>query len=252
MGKNKFTLWWHKLASPNHFETLAVRFAPWCNIAAFILLVTGSIWGLFFAPADYQQSDAFRIIYVHVPVAVLSMGIYVSMALASILYFVWNIKLAAYYCRSVAILGAIFTALALLTGAIWGKPMWGTYWTWGDARLLSELILLFLYLGYLALVSSIEQETLADKMGAILVIIGVINVPVIHYSVVWWNSLHQGATILKMGNPSMDSKMLFPLLVCLLGMSFYTAGFALNATRAKIVENRNQRQLLKSLGAYDE
>lgn len=250
--KKKLSRWWHKLSSPHYFEKLAMRFAPWCNGIAFVLLAIGCMWGLFLAPADYQQSDAFRIIYFHVPVAAMSMSIYVSMAVASVLFFVWNIKLAAYYCRAIAVLGATFTALALFTGAVWGKPMWGTYWTWGDARLLSELILLFLYLGYMGLVASIEQESLADKIGAIMLIVGVINIPVIHYSVVWWNSLHQGATIMKMGKPSMDSAMLIPLLINFLGISFYVAGYAFTATRTHIVEQRNQRQLLKNLGIFDE
>lgn len=245
---NVITKWWHKLASPHFFVKIAQILAPWCNAIALVFLTVGCVWGLFFAPADYQQSDAFRIIYVHVPVAAMSMGVYVSMAVASVLYFVWNIKLAAYYCRSIALLGALFTVLALFTGAVWGKPMWGAYWTWGDARLLSELILLFLYLGYIALVSSIEQETLADKIGSIMLIVGVINIPVIHYSVVWWNSLHQGATIMKMSKPSMAIDMLIPLLICLLGIGFYTAGYAFNATRAKIIENKNHRQLLKQIG----
>ncbi len=245
--KNKFTTIWHKLGSPRYFEEVACKFAPYCNALAIILLSLGTVWGLFFAPADFQQSDAFRIIYVHVPVATMSMGIYVSMAIASAVYFIWNIKIAVYYCRAIAVLGATMTALALCTGAIWGKPMWGTYWTWGDPRLLSELILLFLYLGYIGLVNAIEQETLADKIGSIMLLVGVVNVPIIHYSVVWWNSLHQGATILKFGKPSMDSEMLIPLLINLVGISLYVAGYAFTATRTKIIAHRNQYQLLKML-----
>lgn len=214
---------------------------------AFILLAVGFAWGLFIAPADYQQKDAFRIIYVHVPAAVMSMGVYVSMAIAAVVYFVWHIKLAAYYCRSVAVLGAVFTALALFTGAVWGKPMWGTYWSWGDARLLSQLILLFLYLGYIGLVSAIEQEKLADKIGSILLVVGVINIPVIHYSVVWWNSLHQGATILKFGKPAMTADMLVPLLICLAGFVFFTAGYAFAATRTKVIEIKNDKLLQEKL-----
>ncbi|MBS9777508.1 MAG: heme ABC transporter permease CcmC [Gammaproteobacteria bacterium] len=250
--KNKFTIWWHRLGSPHYFEELSQRFAPWCNAFALILLSIGCAWGIFFTPADFQQNDAFRIIYVHVPAAAMSMGIYVSMAFASILYFVWNIKLGAYYCRSLATLGAAFTLLALFTGAVWGKPMWGTYWTWGDPRLLSELILLFLYLGYIGIISSIEKESLANEIGAIMLTVGVINIPIIHYSVVWWNSLHQGATIIKLGKPSMDSDMLFPLLINLLGISFFVAGYAFVATRAKIINNRNQRKILKKLGESDD
>lgn len=214
---------------------------------ALVLLIIGLFWGLFIAPADYQQKDAFRIIYIHVPAAAMSMGVYVSMAIAATVYFVWHIKLAAYYCRSVAVLGAVYTALALFTGAVWGKPMWGTYWSWGDARLLSELILLFLYLGYMGLVSAIEQEKLANSIGSVLLVVGVINIPIIHYSVVWWNSLHQGATVLKFGKPAMTADMLIPLLICLTAFVFFSAGYALTTTRAKIIEAKNDKYLQEQL-----
>ncbi len=246
--KKKLSIWWYKLGSSNYFEYIAIRLAPWCNFLALILLSIGIFWGLFLTPQDFQQGDAYRIIYVHVPTAALSMGIYVSLAVASVIYFVWNIKVAAFYCRSVAFLGAVFTALALFTGSVWGKPMWGTYWTWGDPRLLSELILLFLYLGYIALVNAIEQETLADNIGSIMLMIGVVNIPIIHYSVVWWNSLHQGATILKLGKPSMSGEMLMPLMINMLGALLLVIGYSLNATRATIIEHRNQRKLMKQLG----
>lgn len=245
--KKTLIRWWHQLSSPHYFDRIARVAAPWCNTIALLLIVIGVFWGLFIAPADYQQKDAFRIIYIHVPVSAMSMGVYVSMAIAAVIYFVWHIKLAAYYCRSVALLGAVFTMLALFTGAIWGKPMWGTFWSWGDARLLSELILLFLYMGYMALISAIEQEKLGDQIGSILLIVGVINIPIIHYSVVWWNSLHQGATVLKFGRPSMTMDMLVPLLICLAGFAFYTAGYAFIATRRKIIEHKNEKILLEKL-----
>ncbi len=245
--KKTITRWWHQLSSPYYFDKIARVAAPWCWAIAFILLVIGIFWGLFIAPADYQQKDAYRIIFIHVPVSAMSMGVYVSMAVASVIYFVWHIKLAAYFCRSLAVLGMTFTALALFTGAVWGKPMWGTYWTWGDARLLSELILLFLYLGYIGLVSAIEQEQLADKIGSILLVVGVINIPIIHYSVTWWNSLHQGATVLKLGKPAMSIEMLIPLLICLVAFTFFTAGYAFTSVRAKIIEAKNEKILLSQL-----
>lgn len=238
---------WHKLSSLSYFEKFAPKLAPWCWAIAFMLLAIGMFWGLFIAPEDYQQKDAFRIIYTHVPTAVMSMGIYVSMAIAAAINFIWHIKLAAYYCRAIAVLGAAFTALALLTGAVWGKPMWGTYWSWEDARMLSELVLLFLYLGYIGLINAIEQDQLADQMGAILLVIGVINIPIIHYSVVWWTSLHQGATILKFGKPAMTSDMLIPLLICLVGFIFFTIAYALTATLAIILEVKNERHLHRKL-----
>ena len=240
---------WHKLSSLGVFEKTSIILAPWCWGMAFVLLCTGIYWGLFIAPADYQQKDVFRIIYTHVPAAIMSMGIYVSMALSAIVGFVWKIKLGFYYCRAMAILGAGFTALALFTGAVWGKPMWGTYWSWEDARLLSELLLLFIYLGYIGLMNAIEQEHLADKIGAILLMVGIVNIPIIHYSVVWWTSLHQGATILKFGKPSITMDMLIPLLICIAGFFFFTVAYALTATRAKIIEAKNQRILLKQLNS---
>lgn len=245
--KKTLTRWWHQLSSPHYFDKLARICAPWCWGGALVFLAVGMFWGLFIAPADYQQKDAFRIIYIHVPAASMSMGIYVSMAIAAVVYFVWHIKLAAYYCRSAAILGAVFTALALFTGAVWGKPMWGTYWSWGDARLLSELILLFVYLGYMGLVAAIEQEKTADKIGSILLVVGVINVPIIHYSVTWWNSLHQGATVLKFGKPAMTADMLIPLLICLLGFVLFSAAYVFTATRAKIIEQKNDKLLQEKL-----
>ncbi|MGY0400263.1 MAG: heme ABC transporter permease CcmC [Ostreibacterium sp.] len=238
---------WHRLSSPYYFNKIACVCAPWCWASALVLLVIGFFWGLFIAPADYQQKDAFRIIYTHVPASVMSMGVYVSMAIAAVVYFVWHIKLAAYYCRSVAVLGAVFTALALFTGAVWGRPMWGTWWSWGDPRLVSELILFFLYLGYLALVSATEQEELGDKIGSILLVVGVINIPIIHYSVVWWNSLHQGATVLRMGKPLMALEMLIPLSICFVGFVLFTAGYAFTVTRAKIIESKNEQLILAKL-----
>lgn len=241
----------HQFSTPKYVEAVAERFAPRCYGAALLLLAVGLFWGLFIAPADYQQKDAFRIIYVHVPTAILSMAIYLSMALAAVGYFVWNSKIAVYYCRTMARLGAVFTILALLTGAIWGKPMWGTFWSWGDPRLLSELILLFLYLGYMALLSAMAADgantETADKMGAILLMVGAVNLPIIHYSVVWWNSLHQGATLLKWGAPSIATAMLLPLLVCLAGFMLFAVGYALTGVRTCVIEVRNERRLLATL-----
>jgi len=204
-------------------------------------LASGVVWGLAFAPPDYQQKDSFRIIYLHVPAAMLSMSIYVFLAVASLVHFVWRSRLAAWLARAAAPYGALMTALALATGAIWGKPTWGTYWTW-DARLTSELILLFLYLAYLLLQASIEERDQADRLAAILAIVGVINIPIIHYSVVWWNSLHQGATLFRADGPSIDGTMLRPLIITLLAFYALFADYLIRAVDNLILEPRIRRR----------
>jgi heme exporter protein C len=190
---------------------------------ATIAIACGLIGGLGWAPPDYQQGDAFRIIYVHVPSAYMSLFCYTTMAVAGAIGLIWRIKMAYALAAATAPVGASFTALALVTGSLWGKPMWGTYWAW-DPRLTSELILLFLYAGVMSLRPAFEDPARGDRAAALLAIVGVVNVPIIHYSVLWWNSLHQGATIAKIGKPSMPGSMLWPLLSMLLGfMCFYGA-----------------------------
>jgi len=184
----------HKMASPPHFYQLAKTLMPWFAVPGYMLIAYGAFAGLFIAPPDYQQSDAFRIIYVHVPAAYLSMMGYMIMAVAGGIGLIWRMKLAHAVAAAVAPLGAAFTFLALVTGSVWGKPMWGTWWEWGDPRLTSELILLFLYFGYMALRSSIDDVAKADKASAVLALVGAVNVPIIHFSVEWWSSLHQGPT----------------------------------------------------------
>jgi heme exporter protein C len=179
--------------------------------------------GLVFAPPDYQQGDAFRIIYVHVPSAWLSLFAYVGMAVAAAIALIWRIKMGHAVAAASAPVGASFTILALVTGSLWGRPMWGTFWAW-DPRLTSELILLFLYVGVMSLRSAFEDPARGDRAAALLALVGVVNVPIIHFSVVWWNSLHQGATVAKFGKPTMAASMLWPLLSMALGfMLFYGA-----------------------------
>ena len=183
----------HKYASPKFFYTLAGQLIPWIGAVTIALLLAGLYLGLFVAPADYQQGESYRIMFVHVPAAWMSMFIYVLMAGAGAVALVWNIKLAEIFANSCAPIGASFTFLALATGSLWGKPMWGTYWAW-DARLTSELILFFLYIGYMALQASIDDPRRAARAAAILALVGVVNIPVIHFSVEWWNTLHQPAS----------------------------------------------------------
>jgi heme exporter protein C len=192
---------------------------------------------LAFAPADYQQGDSFRIIYVHVPAATFSMGVYVAMAISGGIGLIWRIKVAAMASRSCAFIGAAFTFLALVTGSLWGKPMWGTWWVW-DARLTSELILLFLYLGYIGLQEAIEDRDTASRAGAVLALVGLVNIPIIHYSVEWWYTLHQGATIFKLGKPSMVPAMLWPLLVMMVAYGLLAVVAVLMGTRNEVLERQ--------------
>ncbi len=208
--------WFHRLASPPTFFRLAERYAPWVGLLAAALMAWGWIGGLVFAPPDYQQKDAFRIIYVHVPAAALSLSLYVAMAVAGVIAVIWRMKLAEIALIAIAPVGASMTVVALVTGMLWGKPMWGTYWVW-DARLTSELVQLFLYLGVIGLYQSFDDARAGARACALLAIVGVINVPIVKYSVEWWNSLHQTSTILQMGKPTMSMDMAIPLYVSLLG-----------------------------------
>lgn len=208
--------WFHRLGSPPSFFRLAERLGPWLMATALLLIAGGCAAGLFYAPKDYQQGDAFRIIYVHVPTAAISLSIYVAMALAGAVALIWRMKLAEVAVVAAAPIGASFTVVALATGMLWGKPMWGAYWVW-DARLTSELVLLFLYLGVIALNSAFTDARAAARACAWLALVGVVNVPIVKFSVDWWNSLHQTATILKLGKPSITGDMLWPLLMSLAG-----------------------------------
>ncbi len=231
----------HKLASPKTFYALSGRIIPWAGVSALLLILVGAYWGLVEAPADYQQGDSFRIIYVHVPAAWMSLFVYVVMAGAGAIGLIWRIKLAEIIAISSAPIGASFTFLALVTGSLWGKPMWGTWWVW-DARLTSELILLFLYLGVMALYGAVEDKRTASRAAAILAIVGVVNIPIIHYSVEWWNTLHQGPTVTKLDKPSIAPEMLWPLLIMALGFKLYYVATVLMRARVELLEReRNSR-----------
>ena len=235
-----------KYVSPKNFYTLSCGLTPWLGWACLVLLATGSIWGLVFAPPDYQQGESFRIIYIHVPSAWMSLFVYMVLASAGAVGLIWKIKVADSIARSSAPLGAAFTFLALITGSLWGKPMWGAWWVW-DARLTSELILLFLYLGYIALQSAIEDRRMAARAGAVLALIGVINIPIIHYSVEWWSTLHQGPTVSKLDAPSIHISMLIPLLLMGVAYMFYYASVVLVRARCDILESEFNSQWVNEL-----
>jgi heme exporter protein C len=226
--------WFHKLASPPHFYRIAGKLLPWFAVPAVLSLAVGLYGGLVAAPADYQQGDAFRIVYVHAPAAWVSLMCYTTMAVAAAVGLVWRMKLAHALAAATAPIGASFTALCLATGSLWGKPMWGTWWEW-DARLTSQLIMFFLYLGYMALRSAYDDLTRADRASGVLAVIGVVNVPIIHYSVYWWSTLHQGATVVRKGGPAMPPSMLVPLLLCFLGFTLLYAALATVRVRAEVL-----------------
>jgi heme exporter protein C len=215
-------------ANPQNFLSLARRLTPWLLGASVALIVVGVYLGLFIAPPDYQQGDAFRIIYVHVPAAWMSLFVYGSMAAASISAFVFKHPLGDVAAKAAAPIGAVFTALALVTGMLWGRPTWGAWWVW-DGRLTSELILLFIYIGYIALWDAIEEPTRAARMARILCLVGAVNVPIIHFSVEWWKTLHQGVTVFRTDGPQMPPSMLTPLLIMAIAYTILFAGLLLVA-----------------------
>ena len=237
----------HKLASPPHFYGLAERMIPWFAMPGLLLIGYGAYAGLFVAPADYQQGDAFRIIYVHVPAAYLSMMAYMIMAISAGIGLIWRMKLAHAVAAAAAPLGAWFTFLALATGAIWGRPMWGTWWEWGDPRLTSELVLLFLYFGYMALRSAIDEIAKADRASAVLALVGAVNLPIIHFSVEWWSSLHQGPTLIRKGGPAIDAAMLYPLLAMILGFTLMFGALLLRRVRTEVLYRERRKRWVFNL-----
>lgn len=210
----------HRFANPARFQRLARRVLPFSAGATVLFLALGLYFALFNSPADYQQGETVRIMYIHVPAAWMSLFVYASMALSSAVALIWRHPLAELATRAAAVPGAAFTALCLVTGSLWGQPMWGTWWVW-DARLTSVLVLFFLYLGYIALVDAFDDPERGGKAGAILALVGAVNLPIIKFSVDWWNTLHQPASVLRMGGPSMDGTMLRPLLLMALGFTSF-------------------------------
>jgi heme exporter protein C len=227
--------WIQKFSSPKYFYGIAGRLIPWFGWGCLLLMLAGLYGGLVLAPADYQQGNSYRIIYIHVPSAWMSLFIYMVMAVSGAIGLIWRIKLAHMVASSSAVIGASFTVLALITGSLWGKPTWGTYWVW-DARLTSELILLFLYLGFIALQSAIEDRASADRAGAVLALVGVVNIPIIHYSVTWWNTLHQGTTVARMDGPAIAGSMLIPLLIMALAFKLFYGVILLMRTRTEVLD----------------
>jgi heme exporter protein C len=232
-----------RYANPTRFMELSGAVLPWIAGTAAILIASGLYLG-FTAPPDYQQGDTVRIMFIHVPAATMAMAVYGLMALASLIGLVNRHPLADVAAREAAPLGALFTALALVTGSLWGKPMWGTYWVW-DARLTSFLILLFLYLGYIALWNAIEDETRAARAAAVLALVGAVDVVIVKFSVDWWSTLHQGESIFRMGGPLIAQVFLWPLFAMMLGYGFLFAALWIVRIRTEIL-NRRSRSLLRA------
>jgi heme exporter protein C len=224
---------WFWYASPQTFYPLAGTIARWCAVGAALFAAAGLYVGFFVAPTDAQQGEVYRIIFIHVPAAWMSMFIYVVMAAWAAIGLAFNTRLSAMMARALAPTGALFAFIALWTGSLWGKPTWGTYWVW-DARLTSELILLFLYFGFMALQAAIDDPRRADRAGAVLAIVGVVNIPIIYYSVQWWNTLHQGASVSLTRAPSMAATMLTGMLLMALAFWLYSIAVALVRVRCLI------------------
>ena len=240
----------YKLGSPPYFYNLSGKLLPWLSGICLILFATGLYGGLVLAPADYQQGDSFRIIYIHVPAAWLSLFVYMVMAFSGAMALIWRIKIAEIILINSAHIGAVFTFLALVTGSIWGKPMWGTWWVW-DARLTSELLLLFLYLGVISLYGAIDDKRKAARAVAILALVGVVNIPIIHYSVEWWSTLHQGPTVTKFDKPSIDIRMFIPLILMAFAYKFLYAIVVLLRARNDLLWRERRTQWVATLFKRD-
>ena len=232
---NRLVHWYHQMGSPPYFYAFAGRWRPWFIAATLITAAIGIYGGLVLAPADYQQGDAYRIIFIHVPCAWMSLFTYAFMAGCGLVGLVWRVKLAEILAMEAAPIGAAFTFVTLVTGSLWGKPMWGAWWTW-DARLTSELVLLFLYLGVIGLYHAFEDTRQGARAAAFLALIGVVNLPIVHYSVVWWNTLHQGTTVQLFGPSRITWSMLWPLLTMALSTHLYLGWSLLGRARVALLE----------------
>ena len=233
----------HRFANPARFQRFSAVALPWVAAAAVLCIAAGLGFALFVSPADYQQGETVRIMYVHVPSAWMALFVYVVVAAGSISALVWKHPLGEVVARAAAPIGAGFTLVCLVTGSLWGKPMWGAWWVW-DARLTSELILFFLYLGFMALQAAIDDPRRADKAGAILALVGVVNIPIIYFSVKWWNTLHQGSSV-NLAKSSMATTMLWGMLLMALAFWMYSIAVALMRVRAIILERERHTEWVK-------
>jgi len=241
---------WFKYASPASFYPLAGKMIPWFAIPAGILALIGLYIGIFVAPTDYQQGEAYRNIYIHVPAAWMSMIIYLAMAFWAIIGLIWNSRLSTMMATALAPTGAIFCFLALWTGALWGKPIWGAYWVW-DARLTTQLILMFMYLGYIALQASFEDPRRSARASGLLAIVGAFNVPIIYFSVIWWNSLHQAPSVTLTNAPTMPAATASAMFILAIAAWLYTIAMVLKRVRCEILERERHASWVADLAAKE-
>lgn len=240
--------WFHRLGSPRWFYEKTNAWIPWLAVISISLLVVGAAWGLAFAPEDFKQGNSYRIIYIHVPAAFLALAGYYTMAISGAVGLIWKMKLADMVMKCAAPIGAVLTFIALLTGAIWGKPTWGTWWVW-DARITSMLVLFFLYLGVIALQGAYQHQDTANKASAILALVGTVNIPIIYKSVDWWYTLHQPATIKFTSESTIDPSMLYPLTVMVVGFYVFYALVLLMSTRSEILVREKKTRWVKDLAS---
>ncbi len=236
----------HRFANPTRFLRIATVVQPWMAGLTIVVGGAGLYLGLFDSPADYQQGESVRMMYVHVPASWMALFVYTGMAVSAAIGLIWKHPLADLMAKSSAPIGACFTFLALFTGALWGKPMWGAWWVW-DARLTSMLVLFFLYLGYMALINAFDDPSRGVRASSILLLVGVVNVPIIKFSVEWWNPLHQPASVMKLGGPSIDAAMLWPLLLMAIAYTTYYIWVLLIRVRGEIIANRVRVLRLKQV-----
>ncbi|MDX9874014.1 MAG: heme ABC transporter permease [Spongiibacteraceae bacterium] len=241
----------HKLGSPRWFYRISGQWLPWLMVISLALLAWGAIWGLLFAPPDFRQGNSYRIVYIHVPTSMVAMGGYVTMAVAGAIFLIWRMKLAEVAMRCAAPIGAALTFLALVTGSLWGKPTWGAWWVW-DARITSVLVLFFLYVGVIALYESFENKQAAAKACAVLSLVGLVNIPIIYWSVEWWYSLHQPATIKFTSESTMHSSMLRPLLISIIGLYCFFATVLLIHMRSEILQRERTTKWVRELATGEK
>ena len=244
--KNALVLFIHKLGSPAYFYNFSGKFIPWLWLVFLVLAGWALYLGLVKAPADYLQGESVRIIYLHVPAAWMSMLIYGSMAVMAFIALVWRIRIVEILAMCSAPIGAAFTIVTLTAGSLWGRPTWGTYWVW-DARLTSELVLLFLYLGVIGLYNAIDEPRKAARAACLLAIVGAVNLPIIHYSVKWWNTLHQGSSVSLLGGSSIDASILWPMLIMAFAVKFYYGANLLTRARVRLLEQDVRKNWVRDI-----